>query len=300
MDEGNLGFAGIHYCKDHPNRLSGLARAEHVSPGEDQTELRLPSGASVASREGDLSDIRVDQVTVNDDGTVSREEGVRNCAMSSIVNPENAAQAPQGVLHKDASLEMGVEAMGITVRPPAPKTAAEHGVGVQPVRRSSAHLDAETPVNVQGQEAKTAHEEVAPEPEKAPPTDVTPAMPGPEMAQTVAATTGGSGMAALNGLRVASSTSPSAERIKIIMESERMGRHRLRVNKLAISDQLVVLGYVDDDDAVIVEPPISQEPSDCLTVSHEGNTYPCVYYGFTFEMRVDGHEMLLVVLVRVD
>jgi len=81
-----------------------------------------------------------------------------------------------------------------------------------------------------------------------------------------------------------------------------MWRHRLSVDKFSVSEAMFILGYIDDEDSVIVEPPVTTagaELTDVITITRGDQSFDVVYYGFTAEMQVDGHQMLLVVLIRV-
>lgn len=289
MTEGH--YRGVHYCTDIASRIAGKAKAEVVKEGEDLTSLRQPKGAQVISQRSSptTDQINVDRITVNDDGSMTKES-CEAVDMREVVNEqERKKEAPVSELHKDASLEMGIEAMGVPAHP-----NAEHGVGVQPVRRSESILDHPTPVNAhtQPQEKVAEVQPSAPEP---PPTELEPADRSLGVVQGFA----GSNPQAAEQMAVEVPERLPLQKYKVLLSSDKMGRHRLRVNKFAVSESVVVLGYVDDDDSVIVEPPISSGQSDTISVTHAGQTYVCVYYGFTFDLAIDGRDMLLVVLVRI-
>ncbi len=79
-----------------------------------------------------------------------------------------------------------------------------------------------------------------------------------------------------------------------------MGRVRAKVGMVAVSETVIVLGYLDDDETTIVEPPISGSET-TIGVKYKDHEYQCHYYGFTFEMLLPTFgevPMLMVVLVR--
>jgi hypothetical protein len=80
-----------------------------------------------------------------------------------------------------------------------------------------------------------------------------------------------------------------------------MGRIQAKVDLVAISETLVVLGFIDDDDTVIIEPPAKGKES-VVRVTYEEKYYDCHYFGFTVTvpMHLDNRKVpiFLVVLVR--
>lgn len=264
----------IHVCKDDPNRINKLAKAEVVKAGEDKTSLKLPSGAAATSRGSSPAVIAVERQI----GEGLDVEVGGSCDMAQVVRPENTQEGkhPVGEMHKDASVTHGIEAMAVTHAPNEP----EHSVGVQPTVRAVAHLGAHNPPQPQAAAQAVparppARQDVAPLPPAQPPVQVQ----EPQLGEQ---------------------TMPRPKKTRVVLESARMGRHRIRVDKYAVSDTMVVLGYIDDDDAAIVEPPVAEGQDDVVRVTLEQTTYTCLYYGFTFEMQVDGHPMLMVALVLVD
>lgn len=264
----------IHVCKDDPNRINKLAKADIVRDGEDKTDLKLPSGVAVTARLSSPATIAVER-QVGDGLSV---EGGGQCDMSQVVRPENTLEGkhPVGEMHKDAAATHGIEAMAVTERQPEP----EHNVGVQPTVRAVAHLGAHNP------------------PQPAAAAQATPVQPPPH--QSVAPQPPPQPAVQVQEPQLQSYQQPRPKKTRVLMESPRMGRHRIRVDKYAISDTLLVLGYIDDDDAAIVEPPVAEDREDVVRVTIDQTTYTCLYYGFTFEMQVDGHPMLMVALVLVD
>lgn len=97
---------------------------------------------------------------------------------------------------------------------------------------------------------------------------------------------------------VSPSVSQQRTKIPIVLESETMGRHRLKVDVFSASDNAVLIGYGLDDDSTIVEPPpcTSEHP---LTIKHGEHTYSCACYGLSVEAEIGGRQLLLLVLVRV-
>lgn len=97
---------------------------------------------------------------------------------------------------------------------------------------------------------------------------------------------------------VSPSVSQQRTKIPIVLESETMGRHRLKVDVFSASDNAVLIGYGLDDDSTIVEPPpcTSEHP---LTIKHGEHTYSCACYGLSVEAEIAGRQLLLLVLVRV-
>jgi hypothetical protein len=89
-----------------------------------------------------------------------------------------------------------------------------------------------------------------------------------------------------------------AARVPIVLESPKMGRHRLRVDLFSVSETLVVIGYDTNADTVIVEPPTGTI-NDPITVTHNGQAYSCACLGFTADVSIAGRDLLLLVLVRV-
>lgn len=91
------------------------------------------------------------------------------------------------------------------------------------------------------------------------------------------------------------------KRVSVVLSSPTIGRHRLKVAQVLISESLVVLAYVDDDDSTIYEPPRSTE-GQTIIVEYEGRAYTCVYMDMnvTQPSLAGDHQLLLVVLVRVD
>jgi hypothetical protein len=208
--------------------------------------------------------------------------------MDQIVHPENGPpEIRVEDLHEDASDTAGIGAQGMTV---------ENGVGVQPVVKMTTHLNTTEPVQRQGQR-KVARKAVDPRrPQQVPKPDYT-----QEARTTVhAPTQQAQPRQPAAQPEPQQSASFGVEKIRVTLRSDKMGTHRIKVNKLSISDTVIVLGYIDDDDAVIVEPPLSTDKEDTLTIEHGKEKYICLYYGFTSEMQVDGYPMLLVVLVRKD
>lgn len=88
----------------------------------------------------------------------------------------------------------------------------------------------------------------------------------------------------------------------VSLSSPTMGRVRAKVGMIAVSKTVVVLGYLDDDDTAIIEPPVSGSET-VIEVGYGDHTFKCHYYGFTFEMMLPAFgdvPMLMVVLVRAD
>lgn len=90
---------------------------------------------------------------------------------------------------------------------------------------------------------------------------------------------------------------PKKQAVKL--SSETLGNHRIKVDFVGVSDNTVVLAYIDDDDAQIFEPP--KTPSDSpLQVTIGDKTYRCAYYGLSVEMTFGPFRVFQVVFVRVD
>jgi hypothetical protein len=91
------------------------------------------------------------------------------------------------------------------------------------------------------------------------------------------------------------------KRVSVVLSSPTIGRHRLKVAQVLVSQSLVILAYVDDDDSTIYEPPRSVDGQQ-IVVEYEGQSHPCVYMDMNVtQPSLNGdQQLLLVVLVRVD
>lgn len=90
---------------------------------------------------------------------------------------------------------------------------------------------------------------------------------------------------------------PTIQKQTVILRSPGMGKVRVKVAHVAVSDSIIVLGYIDDEESLIAEPPVCDD----LEVTVGGETYSCAYREFTCEWKVPGTpDMLLVVLIRVS
>lgn len=104
--------------------------------------------------------------------------------------------------------------------------------------------------------------------------------------------------------QVVSSSAPAPKiasvKKRVALSSRSMGTHRVKVDYVGVSETCVVLGYVDDDDTSIVEPPLSRK-DDPITVAIDGQgSCSCAYYGMSTYMDLAGVPLFLVVLTRVD
>jgi hypothetical protein len=80
----------------------------------------------------------------------------------------------------------------------------------------------------------------------------------------------------------------------ITIKNPSLGKMRIRVDHLAISETLVIIGYDDVEDANIVEPPLCT-PDYPLVVTYEDKSYNCMFGEWTAKM----DNIFLVVLVRI-
>jgi len=84
----------------------------------------------------------------------------------------------------------------------------------------------------------------------------------------------------------------------VTLSSPQMGRLRVKVDFLSISGSVIALGYIDDDDTTIIEPPVCQEENP-LTVEVGADRYACLSGDWSFESETGGQKVLWVVLVRL-
>jgi hypothetical protein len=87
---------------------------------------------------------------------------------------------------------------------------------------------------------------------------------------------------------------PETKRVRVRMSNRGMGRVTVSVRAVSISEACVVLAYPVDADN-IVEPPLcdSQNP---IKVEYEGNSFRCVFGGWTTELE----GMFLIIMLRAD
>jgi hypothetical protein len=86
----------------------------------------------------------------------------------------------------------------------------------------------------------------------------------------------------------------SVHRQKVRLSNQGMGKLTVFVDGFAVSDSLIILAYREDGSSTIVEPPQCGLDNPVF-VEHQGQTYPCIFGGWTAEL--DGR--LLVVLARI-
>ncbi len=84
----------------------------------------------------------------------------------------------------------------------------------------------------------------------------------------------------------------------VTLSSPQMGRLRVKVDFLSISGSVIALGYIDDDDTTIIEPPVCSNENP-LTVEIGADKYKCLSGDWSFESEAGGQKVLWVVLVRL-
>jgi len=92
----------------------------------------------------------------------------------------------------------------------------------------------------------------------------------------------------------APATAPPSSRVRVRLSNQGMGRVTVSVRAVSISDSVILLVYPPDADN-IVEPPICGVENP-IKVEYNGNSYWCVFGGWTTEL--DGS--FLVILLRAD
>lgn len=93
---------------------------------------------------------------------------------------------------------------------------------------------------------------------------------------------------------VSAPVAPPTQKIRVALSSKTMGKHRVTVRSVAVSESLVVLAYPKDSDNII-EPPISTSDSP-IRVDIGGDSFMCVFGGWTAELE----GMFLVVMIRSE
>lgn len=86
----------------------------------------------------------------------------------------------------------------------------------------------------------------------------------------------------------------NAPKVRVSLSNRTMGKHRITVRSIAISESLVVLAYPKDSDNII-EPPLCGNDSP-IRVDYGGESYHCLFGGWTAELE----GMFLVVMIRTD
>lgn len=86
----------------------------------------------------------------------------------------------------------------------------------------------------------------------------------------------------------------TTKRVRVKLSNPGMGRVTISVRAVSISESCVVLAYPEDADN-IVEPPVcgGENP---IKVEYEGNTFMCVFGGWTTTLE----GMFLVILLRTE
>lgn len=261
MDYGVPGAKAVGY---EPARIDASLRAQQVKEGEDITDIRPPERSAVIGRDAPIA---VESFVIEG----NKVEKVDHAPMQFVDNSVSAHNnrietVMQAEFREGADDSVGVTGSSVTVESP------ENGIGVAGVVRTNAEVGkGDRTQKYQGQVEpvrKPPKVEQAPEPE------------APVEAQPVVERT-------------------PRKRQRVTIQSERMGKQRVSVDKFSVSKRLVVLGYIDDDDSVIVEPPLMKDREDVIEVTIGEDDYRCLYFDTSFEMVIDGHPMLLIVLNRV-
>jgi len=260
---------GIHMCKDGMH-FRPEERAKRVKAGQDLTQLRLPGGASVISHNDPIRVIRPVEGT-GDDGTPEE------FAISTFEAPELDVE------------RVSPDPSNYAARPEAADTSApdvEQHVGGVPTQRSTTLLSKTADVNSDEATTRSGASVAPAKPKKKPWTNRTRVNPKADQPQAETP-------------EVATTTTPTKKK-SIVLASPTMGRVRLKVPYVAVSDSVVIIGYVDDDDAQIVEPPAVGlgDTDNHIQVTYDGDTYACAYLGFTAEANFGGEDLFLVVLIR--
>lgn len=84
------------------------------------------------------------------------------------------------------------------------------------------------------------------------------------------------------------------KRVRVKLSNPGMGRVTVSVRAVSISDSCIVLAYPENADNII-EPPICGDTNP-IKVEYEGNTFFCVFGGWTTELE----GMFLVIMLRTD
>lgn len=254
-------------CRDN-QAITPQAKAD---VGRDETDLRLPPGAFVTSRTAPIQVIRGE--SQSSPVEVLEHVGGEGKATSADTRSPTFAERPA----PSDNDHVGIASAGVytesyeshaSARLADEPTRSPHGVGVQPPPPMT-----DPPVDV------------TPPPVQPPPEEYAPATEQPVQQPTPPI--------------AAAAAPPKPSKKRVVLSSAGMGRINAKVHEIAVSDSLVVLGFIDDDNTVIVEPPFCDD----LEVRYEDQVYPCAYRGMTFEMTIPGYQgvpMLMVVLVRLD
>ncbi len=260
---------------DDPKATTKCEMVEHDS--QLPSEVVGKKGASVIGRSDTPEQaIPVQRIDL-ELGTIDNEVPVMSKLGTDSAAPP--ANAPIAARPRAADGAVGVAQPDITV---TPGPSAEHGVGVQPVERTVTQLGTG---RVPAPQEKRASGEFDPSilaRASRPPVQ----MEGPvRQEQTVSTPAPGRARG-------------PKKRVKL--SSQSMGTHRIKVDYVGVSEVCVVLGYVDDDDANIVEPPLCKRDDPIIVEIDGQGSCPCAYYGMSSYMEVEGAVLFLVVLTRVD
>ena len=164
--------------------------------------------------------------------------------------------------------------------------------------RQETRLTTLSPVNEGVQPPPVKVAEVTPSPTPPPPAQLQPATGQVTEAPAVAPAAQPEPQVVVREVRVqAPIERPKKQTVKI--SSERLGNHRVKVDFVGISDTVLVLSYIDDDDAQIFEPPFTPSDEPLLMVTVGDKTYPCAYYEFSVEMTYGPFKVFQVILARV-
>lgn len=121
------------------------------------------------------------------------------------------------------------------------------------------------------------------------------ALPAPEVRQPAATPTAAVVSVPVQG--PPAMTRP--KRTAVTLSSDTMGRLRVKVDFLSVSASVIALGYIDDDDTTVIEPPRC-DIDHPLTVDVGADRYSCLSGDWSFESEIGGLKVLWVVLVRLS
>jgi hypothetical protein len=91
---------------------------------------------------------------------------------------------------------------------------------------------------------------------------------------------------------------PRPKKTTVVLASDRMGKLRAKVDYVGLDDKCIALGYIDDDDSSVIEPPLCGSDAP-LTVEIASVSYACIYGGWTFTAPGPLGQVFWVVLARL-
>jgi hypothetical protein len=274
-------------------RVQGVVIADAGRPTErsaakvidfDKNDRFKPNTSVISRSSQPLAEIPVQRVYLPEKGqkgdTVIEDAGVQAVTTGTRqVLPAAALSArPAPADGTVGGMTPDVEISEAPRRAAILNPGAEHAVGVQPVVRQETRLSSLTPVRPQGAPVMQKQAEVQP---------AAPAAPSVQL----------QGLA--GGIGIAQMTPAVPQKQRVTISSPTIGKHRIRVDFVGVSSSVVVLAYLNTDDAVIFEPPAGGVENP-LTVEFNEKSYTCAYHGFSVEMSYGPYAVFQVVLTRID